>query len=178
MNSSDQRIQQLNVLRQLVRAVLIKNTFPDRNEMSIGINISTELESNRVLMKNKLPKADRNILVRKAVAMGFEENEFLLLLDALITSMKHKMEDYDKEDMGFWESIIASMKRTFNKSSYSISTYKDYFEFEFDNDFDEIFLTKEEQKNKEQFDIDETNQLAEEMFKFSDNISKITKIFE
>ena len=178
MSNSDQRMQQLNVLRQLVRAVLMKNTISDRNEMSIGISISTDLALNRVFMKNQLPEADRDVLVRKAVAMGFEENEFLLLLDALITSMKHKVEDYDMEERGFFGSIIASMKRTFNKSSYSMSAYKDYFEFEFDDDFDEIFLTKEEQKNKDQFDIDETNQLVEGMSKFSETISKITKMFE
>ena len=157
----------------------MKNTISNRNEMSIDISISTELALNRDFMKNELPNADRDVLVRKAVAMGFEENEFLLLLDALITSMKHKVEDYDMEERVFLGSIIASMKRTFNKtSSYSMSAYKDYFEFEFDDDFDEIFLTKEEQKNKDWFDIDETNQLVEGMSKFSETISKITKMFE
>ena len=179
MKNRDQRLQQINELRQLVRAVLMKNTISNRNEMSIDISISTELALNRDFMKNELPNADRDVLVRKAVAMGFEENEFLLLLDALITSMKHKVEDYDMEERVFLGSIIASMKRTFNKtSSYSMSAYKDYFEFEFDDDFDEIFLTKEEQKNKDWFDIDETNQLVEGMSKFSETISKITKMFE
>ena len=73
MKNRDQRLQQINELRQLVRAVLMKNTISDRNVMSIDISISTELALNRVFMKNQLPEADRDVLVRKAVAMGFED---------------------------------------------------------------------------------------------------------
>ena len=108
------------------------------------------------LMKDELSEHDRTILTRKAVTLGFDAEEFGLLLDAMVTSKKQ-----------------GGKKSLFRKPDYT-----DYFEFEFDDDFDETFLTEEERKRKDLAELDETMKMVEDVSDFAQKISKITKIFE
>ncbi len=108
------------------------------------------------LMKDELSEHDRTILTRKAVTLGLDAEEFGLLLDAMVTSKKQ-----------------GGKKSLFRKSDYT-----DYFEFEFDDDFDETFLTEEERKRKGLAELDETMKMVEDVSDFAQKISKITKIFE
>ena len=108
------------------------------------------------LMKDELSELDAGILIRKAVAVGFDAEEFGLLLDAM----------------------VASKKQGGKKSLFRKPDYTDYFEFEFDDDFDETFLTEEERKRKGLAELDETMKMVEDVSDFAQKISKITKIFE
>jgi len=108
------------------------------------------------LMKDELSEHDRTILTRKAVTLGFDAEEFGLLLDAMVTSKKQ-----------------GGKKSLFRKPNYT-----DYFEFEFDDDFDESFLTEEERKRKNLAELDDTMKMMKDVSDFAQTISKITRIFE
>ena len=108
------------------------------------------------LMKDELSELDAGILIRKAVAVGFDAEEFGLLLDAM----------------------VAAKKRGAKKSLFRKPNYDDYFEFEFDDDFDKTFLTEEERKQKDRAELDETIKMMDDVSDFAKKISDITKMFE
>ncbi len=108
------------------------------------------------LMKDELSELDAGILIRKAVAVGFDAEEFGLLLDAM----------------------VAAKKRGAKKSLFRKPNYDDYFEFEFDDDFDKTFLTEEERKQKDRAELDETIKMMDDVSDFAKKISDFTKMFE
>lgn len=108
------------------------------------------------LMKDELSELDAGILIRKAVAVGFDAEEFGLLLDAM----------------------VAAKKRGAKKSLFRKPNYDDYFEFEFDDDFDKTFLTEEERKQKDRAELDETIKMMDDVSDFAKKISDFTKLFE
>ena len=80
-----------------------------------------------VLKKEKTTKQDIDYLTQKAVALGMDPEEFQLL----------------------WESLLASKKRACKGLLFRKQKYDDYFETDqFNQDFDEIFLTEEERNDK------------------------------
>ncbi|MCR4873577.1 MAG: hypothetical protein K5885_08550 [Bacteroidales bacterium] len=108
------------------------------------------------LMKDELSELDAGILIRKAVAVGFDAEEFGLLLDAM----------------------VAAKKRGAKKSLFRKPNYDDYFEFEFDDDFDKTFLTEEERKRKDLAELDDAMKMMDDVSDFAKKISNITKLFE
>lgn len=106
------------------------------------------------LMKDELSELDAGILIRKAVAVGFDAEEFGLLLDAM----------------------VAAKKRGAKKSLFRKPNYDDYFEF--DNDFDKTFLTEEERKRKDLAELDDAMKMMDNVSDFAKKISNITKLFE
>ena len=108
------------------------------------------------LMKDELSELDAGILIRKAVAIGFDAEEFGLLLDAM----------------------VASKKQGTKKSLFRKPNYDDYFKFEFDDDFDKTFLTEEERKRKDLAELDDAMKMMDDVSDFAKKISDITKLFE
>ena len=108
------------------------------------------------LMKDEISEPDLSVLIRKALSIGFDEEEFRLLLDAM----------------------VASKKRGAKKSIFRKPNYDDYFEFEFDDDFDKIFLTEEERKRKDLSELDDAMKMMDDVSDFAKKISDITKMFE
>ena len=108
------------------------------------------------LMKDELSELDAGILIRKAVAIGFDAEEFGLLLDAM----------------------VASKKQGAKKSLFRKPNYDDYFKFEFDDDFDKTFLTEEERKRKDLAELDDAMKMMDDVSDFAKKISDITKLFE
>jgi hypothetical protein len=108
------------------------------------------------LMKDELSELDAGILIRKAVAIGFDAEEFGLLLDAM----------------------VASKKQGAKKSLFRKPNYDDYFKFEFDDDFDMTFLTEEERKRKDLAELDDAMKMMDDVSDFAKKISDITKLFE
>lgn len=108
------------------------------------------------LMKDELSELDAGILIRKAVAIGFDAEEFGLLLDAM----------------------VASKKQGTKKSLFRKPNYDDYFKFEFDDDFDKTFLTEEERKRKDLAELDDAMKMMDDVSDFAKKISDITKMFE
>ena len=108
------------------------------------------------LMKDELSELDAGILIRKAVAIGFDAEEFGLLLDAM----------------------VASKKQGTKKSLFRKPNYDDYFKFEFDDDFDKTFLTEEERKRKDLAELDDAMKMMDDVSDFAKKISNITKLFE
>lgn len=106
------------------------------------------------LMKDELSELDAGILIRKAVAVGLDAEEFGLLLDAM----------------------MASKKRGAKKSLFRKPNYDDYFEF--DDDFDKTFLTEEERKRKDLAELDDAMKMMDDVSDFAKKISDITKSFE
>ena len=108
------------------------------------------------LMKDELSELDAGILIRKAVAIGFDAEEFGLLLDAM----------------------VASKKQGTKKSLFRKPNYDDYFKFEFDDDFDKTFLTEEERKRKDLAELDDAMKMMDDVSDFAKKISDITNLFE
>ncbi len=80
-----------------------------------------------VLQKKKTDKQDLDYLTQKAVALGMSSEEFRLR----------------------WESLLASKKRACKGLLFRKQKYDEYFETDqFNQDFDEIFLTEEERNCK------------------------------
>ncbi len=79
------------------------------------------------LEKEEASQQDLEYLIRKAMGLGMEPEEFRLL----------------------WESMLAAKKRAGKKSLFRGPNYDHYFETElFNNDFDEIFLSAQERDKK------------------------------
>lgn len=80
-----------------------------------------------VLQKEKVCKQDMDYLTQKAVTLGMSSEEFRLC----------------------WESLLASKKRAGKGFLFRKQRYDEYFETDqFNQDFDEIFLTEEERNCK------------------------------
>ena len=80
-----------------------------------------------VLKKSEITPKDLDYLTQKAVGLGMDPEEFRLL----------------------WESLAAVKKRACKGSLFRKQKCNDYFESDqFNQDFDEVFLTEEERNDK------------------------------
>lgn len=80
-----------------------------------------------VLKKSEITPKDLDYLTQKAVGLGMDPDEFRLL----------------------WESLAAAKKRACKGSLFRKQKCDDYFETDqFNQDFDEVFLTEKERNDK------------------------------
>ena len=80
-----------------------------------------------VLQKNEITPKDLDYLTQKAVGLGMDPEEFRLL----------------------WESLAAAKKRACKSALFRKQKCDNYFETDqFNQDFDEVFLTEEERNDK------------------------------
>lgn len=104
-----------------------------------------------ILMKNEVTDKDRQILARKAVGLGLDADEVSIQFD----------------------SLEASKKKHGKKSLFGKPNYEDYFILDFDGDFDDVFLTYEEQRVKEK---QSRKDMDDEMASFGNEIGLLSKL--
>ena len=107
-----------------------------------------------VLQKSEILPKDVGFLTQKAVGLGMDPEEFRLL----------------------WESLVAAKKRACKGSLFRRQKYDDYFETDqFNQDFDEVFLTEEERNDKMMSEISFFGKILGENSVLDEAISLVEK---
>lgn len=107
-----------------------------------------------VLQKSEILPKDMDFLTQKAVGLGMDPEEFRLL----------------------WESLAAAKKRACKGSLFRRQKYDDYFETDqFNQDFDEVFLTEEERNDKMMSEISFFGKILGENSVLDEAISLVEK---
>ena len=107
-----------------------------------------------VLKKSEITPKDLDYLTQKAVGLGMDPEEFRLL----------------------WESLAAVKKRACKGSLFRKQKCNDYFESDqFNQDFDEVFLTEEERNDKMMSDLNLFREILGEDSVIDDALSLVKR---
>ncbi len=107
-----------------------------------------------VLQKSEILPKDVGFLTQKAVGLGMDPEEFRLR----------------------WESLLASKKRAGRGFLLQKRKYDDYFDTDqFNQDFDEVFLTEEERNDKMMSEISFFGKILGENSVFDEALSLVEK---
>ena len=105
----------------------LKDTKTDTGGRRVPKYESLRPLARAVLQKSEISPKDLDFLTQKAVGLGMDPDEFRLL----------------------WESLAAAKKRACKGSLFRKQKCDDYFETDqFNQDFDEVFLTEKERNDK------------------------------